>query len=131
MKENLHLRLYFDPAYTEMARAIGYAGVSLPEARKKIDTLAKRFDKEKLVTVIEEIARIEGPKDPNEEGAVYLTDEAKKLCWQLLGPPPGHLPRNSATSAAAVRPGTPRSQIRRANSATSLPPIPLRREPTG
>jgi hypothetical protein len=90
MKENLHLRLYFDPAYTEMARAIGYAGVSLPEAKKKIDTLAKRFDKEKLVKVIEDIARIEGPKGPNDEGTVYLTEEAQKLCWQLLGPPPGH-----------------------------------------
>jgi hypothetical protein len=30
------------------------------------------------------------PKEPNEEGAVYLTDETKKLCWMMLGPPPSH-----------------------------------------
>jgi hypothetical protein len=90
MKERLDLRLYFDPAYAEMARAIGYAGIPLPEAKKKIESLAKRFSREKLVTVIEDIARIEGPNGNNHEGAVYLTEEAKKLCWQMLGPPPGH-----------------------------------------
>lgn len=62
MKDRLDLRLYFDPAYAEMAKAIGYAGVSLLEAKKCVESLAKRFSREKLVTVIEEIARIEGRK---------------------------------------------------------------------
>jgi hypothetical protein len=105
MKDRLDLRLYFDPAYSAMAKAIGYAGVSVPEAKKKIETLAKRFPREKLVTVIEDIARIEGPKGPNEEGAVFLTDEAKKLCWQLLGPPPGHPDHAEAQAESAAEKG--------------------------
>jgi hypothetical protein len=105
MKERLDLRLYFDPAYAETAKAIGYAGLSLPAAKKKIETLAKRFPREKLVTVIEEIARIDGPNGTTEEGAVYLTAETKKLCWQLLGPPPGHPDHAEAQAESSAEKG--------------------------
>lgn len=111
MTDRLDLRLYFDPAYTEMARAIGYAGISLSKGRKHIERLAKRFDREKLVVVIEDIARIEGPKGPKDEGAMFLTDEAKGLCWQLLGAPPGH---PDYVEPEAEKPAKPRSRKRAA-----------------
>ena len=68
--------------------------------RRRKSRRSQNASRAELVTVIEDIARIEGPKDPNEEGAVYLTDEAKKLCWQLFGPPPGH-PDYSEPEAAS------------------------------
>lgn len=88
--DRLDLRLYFDPAYSEFAKAIGYAILPVSEAQQIIQKLAKRFPKEKLVTVVEEIAKIEPAASDGKEATVRLTDQAQKLCWQMLGPPPGH-----------------------------------------
>src|SRR5262245_28686368 len=82
-KEPLYMKLYFDAAYTEMARAIGYAGQTIPDMRKEIDKLSEAFDKDKLVAVIEEIVDING-----KENTVTLKPEARKLCHQLLGASP-------------------------------------------
>jgi hypothetical protein len=75
------LKLYFDAAYTDAARAIGYAGRKTDDMRKELAVLSKQHDKEKLIQVIGEIADI--TKD-----TVTLKPEARKLCWQLLGFPP-------------------------------------------
>jgi hypothetical protein len=87
-KDPLHLRLYFDPVYAEVARMIGYGGLPLPEAREKAEALAGRFPKTKIQAAAEAISRLDQTTNPP---TMRLTDEARRLCWQLLGPPPGHV----------------------------------------
>jgi hypothetical protein len=86
MKAPLYSRLYFQPAMYEAARIIDYAGISAPEFWKKAQSLG--IAQEKLQAAVEELTN---PEPRQQEPPRYeLTPEVRQLCWQLLGPEPGH-----------------------------------------
>lgn len=83
----LSARLYEQPQLFELARIIGYTGMPLTDAQKAIEPLAKKYGKEVMAAAAEEIVRIDTTTN---SPTARLTDQARKLCWQLLGPPPEH-----------------------------------------
>jgi hypothetical protein len=85
-------RLYFDAAYTEVARLIGYAGFQYRELADKLEPLYRRFGKAKVESVVYHLTVFDGQMTvkPPPLGQVMLRPDVRKLCWQLLGPPPEH-----------------------------------------
>jgi hypothetical protein len=84
----LYLRLYFNKLYIELARMIGYNGIAFADAQEHVKVLAKRFSKDKIQVAVEAIAKFDNSVKPP---MVFLNDEARKLCWQMLGPPPEYV----------------------------------------
>lgn len=80
-------RLYFQEPYSELARIIGYNGRPVPEVVTLSKPLLDKHGRAKMDEASQAIARID---DATKPPTVRLTDEARKLCWQLLGPPPEH-----------------------------------------
>lgn len=56
------------------------------EAREKGKALAEKYGRDTMEKAARELLRVEEQAQPP---MVYLTDEARKLCVQLLGSPPG------------------------------------------
>jgi hypothetical protein len=85
-------RLYFDAAYAEVARLIGYAGFQYRELADKLEPLYQRFGKAKVESVVYQLASFDGQMTvkPPPLAKVMLRAEVKSLCWQLLGVPPDH-----------------------------------------
>jgi hypothetical protein len=78
-------RLYYDPAYVALARAIRYTTMPCEDLRKKLKDAEKEFGISKLDAAAKEILDylpVEG------QMAVQLKAQARKLCFGLLGPPP-------------------------------------------
>jgi hypothetical protein len=94
-REPLVLRLYFHPPLYELARLIGYAGLPLDEARQLVQPLRERHGRAAMKAAEAEIVRIDDQAQPPR---VVLTEECKRVCRQLLGPPPG--PPEQATGDA-------------------------------
>lgn len=84
-EQPLSLRLYFQPHLYELARALGYQGLPVPAARERVRALAEKHGKERIQAASKELVRIDPSTDPP---TARLRDEVRKLCWQLLGPPP-------------------------------------------
>ena len=80
-KQPLYLRLYQNQVYIDVARMVGYAGLSLADAREQMKGLGEKYDKEKLVKAAEELVDID-------DKGVRLKANVRKLAFQLLGPPP-------------------------------------------
>lgn len=106
-KDALHNRLYFNPLYPELARMIGYSGILFTEAQEKVKEIAERFPKEKIQAAVEEISRFDTSTKP---ATIRLTDEAQRLCWQLLGPPTGH-PMHESTEKKKSKPAKPDNHV--------------------
>lgn len=85
----LYLRMYFETVYTEFVRFIGYEGKSPVEAQQFVLELEKKYGKEKVIEASEAVSTTEGKA---ENVTVRLTAEARRLAWQLLGPPAEHKP---------------------------------------
>lgn len=82
----LYVRMYFNPAYTDLVRLVGYGGLPLlPDARKKIQLLVEKFGEEKLREAEQALIEYDTSREP---GVARLTAQARKLAFQLLGPPP-------------------------------------------
>lgn len=83
-------KIYFVPVYTEVCRAVGYAGITYRELAEQIETLARRFGKEKVQSAVVHLTTYPGQftVNPPPLAQVQLRQEARKACWQLLGPPP-------------------------------------------
>jgi hypothetical protein len=83
-------RLYREPEFYSLARAVGYLGCTYRELTEKIDELAKTYDKRKLESASRYLLTFEGQmaRDAKPLAHVSLREDAKKVCWQLLGPPP-------------------------------------------
>jgi hypothetical protein len=80
----LYQRLYFHRPLTETARLIGYSGIDTIDFWKKASKLG--LPAGQVNSALDELTQPgERPK-----GRLALTPQAAKLCWQLLGPPPGH-----------------------------------------
>jgi hypothetical protein len=84
-EQPLSLRLYFQPHLYELAQALGYRGLPVPAAKEKVRALAEKYGKQKMQAASKELVRIDPSTDPPK---ARLKDEVRKLCWQLLGPPP-------------------------------------------
>jgi hypothetical protein len=84
-EQPLAVRLYFQPHLFELAQAIGYEGLPVPAAREKVKELTARHGKPKMLAASKELVRIDPSTDPP---TARLKDDVRKLCWQLLGPPP-------------------------------------------
>jgi hypothetical protein len=84
MKPPLHDRLYFQKSMTETARLIGYSGIDTIKFWEKANKLGLPAGQ-----VNAALAEITQPGE-RPKGRLVLTPEVAKLCWQLLGAPPGH-----------------------------------------
>ena len=83
-------RIYFEKHYTDVCRAVGYLGCSYRRLTEIIEELGKIHDKQKVESAIYHLVTFEGQMTvkPKALTHVSLRSEARKLCWQLLGPPP-------------------------------------------
>lgn len=113
--ERLCNRLYFDPAFTELARYVGYAGKPDPAFWDRYRELCRQYPQEVMSQAVNELTEVDRSTEP---ATIRLTPTARKLCWQLLGPPPEHpwydlfkrpgpLPLPWSTPAAATPNGQP------------------------
>src|SRR5438132_670423 len=93
-RKPLSIRLYFDPLYTEFARFIGYEGKPLGDAEQFVLKLAKTYGEDKVIEASEVLSVCDGTADAM---TVRLTAQARRLAWQLLGPPPEHGPTDLVT----------------------------------
>jgi hypothetical protein len=84
-EQPLSVRLYFQPQLYELARAIGYHGLPVPAAREQVRALAERYGEQDMRAAAKELIRIDPSTDPP---TARLKEDVRKLCWQLLGPPP-------------------------------------------
>ncbi len=106
-KAPLYMRMYFQEIYIDLVRFVGYAGKPLDEARPFVQTLAVKHGKDKAIQVSEELVIIDQNSKPP---MVRLTDEVRKLAFQMLGPPPEHSrssPKNTSTQETEKRPVEP------------------------
>lgn len=81
----LWYKLYFHPPYYELARLIGYEGLPAPEVLRQARPLVERYGKDRMNEASRDLVRIDSRTDPP---TARLTEEARRLCRQLLGPPP-------------------------------------------
>ncbi len=81
----LWYKLYYLPQYFEMARILGYDGLPAPEAVERARPLLEKYGKAVMDQVSCDIVRLDDRTDPP---TARLSEEARKLCRQLLGPPP-------------------------------------------
>jgi hypothetical protein len=83
-RQPLWYRLYSRQPYIELARAIGWRGLPLPEARRQVKRLEEQFGR-KAMEEAAEIVAVDPSQDPP---WVRLSEECRKHCGALLGPPP-------------------------------------------
>jgi hypothetical protein len=81
----LYVRLYRDPHLVDLVRLIGYDGLPVAEAKERLKPLNEQYGVDKMKAAVEEIVRIDTSVSPP---IARLTETARKLAWQLLGPPP-------------------------------------------
>lgn len=82
-------RIYYSPVYTEIARIVGYSGITYRDLMDKLEPLRKQFGGQAVDSAVFNLATYEGDTTCNVKplAHVRLRDEARHLCWQLLGPP--------------------------------------------
>src|ERR671938_61510 len=81
----LCIRLYQEPHFAALVRLIGYAGLPVPEAKERLRPLNEQYGQEKMKAAARELVEIDASREP---AVARLTEPARKLAWQLLGPPP-------------------------------------------
>lgn len=83
-------RIYQEPAFTEVARIIGYAGTTYRDLMEKVEPLKKQFGGQAIDSAIYFLASFEGDRTCNVKplAHVNLREDARRACFQLLGFPP-------------------------------------------
>lgn len=83
-------KLYFDAVYVEIARLIGYQGTTYRDMLKLLEPLEEKFGKQRVRSAAYHVVTFEGQMtcNPKPLAEVKLRENVRKLCWQLLGPPP-------------------------------------------
>ena len=83
-------RMYQEPAFTEVARIIGYAGTTYRDLMEKVEPLKQQFGGQAIDSAIYFLASFEGDRTCNVKplAHVSLRDDARRACFQLLGFPP-------------------------------------------
>ncbi|MCI0457977.1 MAG: hypothetical protein L0Z62_13515 [Gemmataceae bacterium] len=109
-RNQLLYRLYFDRAHTETARIIGYGGCGPFEFWAKAKTLPCSIEG-KFRTAMYDLTRTD--RREASPPRCELRDDVKRLCWHLLGPPPGHPLREEMDRAEEPQPTRPRRATRR------------------
>lgn len=89
----LWYKLYYLPHYFELVRILGYDGLPAPEAVERARPLLEKYGKATMDQVSRDIVRLDDRTDPP---TARLSAEARKLCRQLLGPPPEEAPNQPA-----------------------------------
>jgi hypothetical protein len=84
-EQPLWYRLYYLPQYYELARILGYDALPVAEAAARARPLLERFGKETMDRVSRDMVHLDDSASPP---TARLSDEARRLCRQLLGPPP-------------------------------------------
>ena len=86
----LYERLYTDEVFIEFVRLIGYQGCTYRDMIARIEPLCKKFGNERLSSATYFLVTFEGDKtcNPKPLAQVSLRPDVRKLCFQLLGPPP-------------------------------------------
>lgn len=84
-------RIYFDAAYTDIVRLVGYAGLPCRDFERQLQKLIEKHGR-KAESASWHVVTFEGQMGvkPPPLAQVTLRQEARKLAWQLLGPPPEH-----------------------------------------
>jgi hypothetical protein len=110
MKPPLHDRLYFEKAMTQTARLIGYDGIDTIDFWKKANKLGLPAGK-----VQEALHEITQPGE-RPKGRLVLTPGVQKLCFQMLGPYPGHpdyRPKEPEPAEETEEPGKHAKKVRK------------------
>lgn len=107
----LWYRLYYEECYAAVARLVGYAGFPSADLDAKIAPLVERFGKP---AVEEALRRLTTHSPYREQPVVKLREDVRKLCWQLLGPPPEHALRDYVRGVRATPEAEPAPKPRRA-----------------
>src|SRR5439155_14697334 len=83
-------RIYYDPAFTEVARIVGYAGTTYRDLMENVEPLKKEFGGQAIDSAIYFLATFEGDTTCNVKplAHVSLREHVRKLCWPLPGRPP-------------------------------------------
>src|SRR4051794_30529689 len=86
----LYERLYTDEAYIEFARLIGYQGCTYRDMIEKTQPLRQKFGNHRIDSATYVLVTFEGDGtcNPKPLAQVSLRLDVRKLCFQLLGPPP-------------------------------------------
>ena len=85
-------QMYFDECYTEVVKAVGFAGCRYRELEEKLKPLVKKFGAARVEAACYDLLTYEGQatRSPKPLAEVKLRDEARKLASGLLGLPPEH-----------------------------------------
>jgi len=83
-------RLYHDECWIELARLVGYAGLTYRDLITRSEPLRQKFGNQRVDSATYQLTTFEGQMtvNPKPLADVQLRPEIRKLCWQLLGPPP-------------------------------------------
>jgi hypothetical protein len=84
-KEPLGVRLYFQAHLHELAQLVSYGGIRSSALKEKLPGLEAAHGARKVAEALSELTVTD-----EKAGVVSLTPQARKACWQLLGPPPEH-----------------------------------------
>jgi hypothetical protein len=82
-REPLAFRLYFQPAYYELARSVSYGGVRTPDLKPVLEELSERHGAGYVRKAFYELL-----VEEEQTGMTVLRQHVRRLCSQLLGPPP-------------------------------------------
>ncbi len=80
----LYIRMYTQPHLVALVRLLGYRGLPVPEAKERLRALSAEYGKERMQAAARELVEIDRAQDPP---VARLTEEVRRLAWQLLGPP--------------------------------------------
>src|SRR5213592_4379101 len=80
-EEPLVMRIYHEPAYTDLARAINYVGCPARSLADHVRPLIEKHGVRKLSAALHALCTFEANR-------VMLNKEARPRCGMLLGPPP-------------------------------------------
>ncbi len=90
----LEERLYFDPCYVAIVRAIRYEGCLGRELQDKLKPVIDAFGERRVESATWQLLTCDGQGIPGDKppplAKVQLRANVRKLAWGLLGPPPEH-----------------------------------------
>jgi hypothetical protein len=86
----LYEKIYHDEVYIEFVRLIGYQGCTYRDMIERTEPLRQKFGNPRIDSATYFLVAFEGDRRCNPQPLVHvsLRPEVRKLCWQLLGPPP-------------------------------------------
>lgn len=112
-------RLYYDPVYADVARAVGYQGCQYRNLPARLEPLYAKHGKVPVESALYGLTTFEGQTrtDASPLTQVQLRLEARGLCHMLLGPAPESLfyarMQTERSPAEPERPAEPTTKPKR------------------